>query len=511
MNTIDTLVKRYAAAESLSLNGAEIVAVADPTGARLNAALRRVMLAAREDPSLWEDIIQPAKFLRWRLATSLRTDTALDIAAEIERQERRLQFALTDASLPRELASAARAAAEGQSPLANALLDMISQAGPERCLLVAASRPSQAVLSSSWGTVGVRVLTAAELAREERCIDHAYAVGPPRFFGASLVTAPAALSVSFLIPSWIHDRTLPSSALTAYADSGAMFIKSHTRTVGVEEPVSGVESPEDSAPLEQTCEIPDDLLPQPIWEEPAVPHHSPGNDEVLARKVLLAGGQAIWLDDNDGERIRALDPAAPSGERVQYAKLATVLPGAYLLLREGASGHGAMQSIASRLLGKDAAGIDATQQAWKNKLDRRITASGVAKVEHDLRRFGVQSVGRASAWTESSLILPKNDEDFRALLNWLGIPAEPTVSNAKRLRRAHHQAGSDVREALEQAVEETDLTGLERDGRIALRARAQGFRDMVAVRVLAISPNAQVIPHHQARVLFDDRSARWLE
>jgi hypothetical protein len=518
MTRIDAVMERYAAAGSLAANGAEIVAVADPAGARVNAALRRVIFAARDDPGLWDDIIQPAKLLRWRLATrqQARTDHD-DVVAEIERQERRLRLAVTDPSPLRNLASAARAAAEAESPLADALLEMIDRTGPEHCLLVAASRPAQAALAGFRGIRGVRVLTASELAREETCIDFAYAVGPPRFFGAALVTAPAARSVSFVIPSWIRDRTLPSSPITAYADSGAMLIRSRTRTIGTESPLdiegaaSDMETTGESGSSTEAGGSLDDLFPQPTWNEPATPHREPRSDELIARKVLLDGGQAIWLDDNDGERIRTLDPAAPHGERVQYAKLATVQPGTYLLLRKGMSNYGAVDSLAARLLGEQAAKIEATQQAWKVQLDRRIAASGIGKVEHDLRLHGVKSIGRAWAWTDPSLILPKNDGDFRALLGWLGIPAEPTISNAKRKRRAHHQAGSDVREKLEQAVEDTDLAGLERDGLLDLQIRVEGFRDLVAARVLAVSPRAQVIPRHQARVLFNDRSARWLE
>ncbi len=158
-------------------------------------------------------------------------------------------------------------------------------------------------------------------------------------------------------------------------------------------------------------------------------------------------------------------------------------------------------------MGEQAAKIDVTQQAWKGALERRIAASGIGNVERDMRLAGVKSPGRAWAWTDPSLILPKNEGDFRALLSWLGIPVEPTISNAKRKRRAHHQAGSDVREKLEQAVEDTDLTELEREGRLDLRIRVEGFRDLVAARILAVSPHAQVIPRHQARVLFSDRSA----
>lgn len=266
-------MERYAAAGSLAANGAEIVAVADPAGARLDAALRCVMLAARDDPGPWDDIIQPARLLRWHLATRLQADPGQDIVAEIEKQERLLRPAVTDGSLLTSLASAARAAAEAESPLADALLDMISRIGRESCVIVAASRPAQAALAGFGDTAGVRVLTAAELARQETCTGYAYAVGPPRFFGAPLVTAPAARSVSFVLPSWVRDRTLPSSPVTAYADSGAMLIRSSTRTVGTGSPAdtdstaSGTETAETSELSAGASELLDDLFPQPAWDE----------------------------------------------------------------------------------------------------------------------------------------------------------------------------------------------------------------------------------------------------
>lgn len=504
------LIERYASAESLVANGAEVVAVEDPEGSRLNGALRRVMIAAREDPGLWDGIIAPAKLLRWRLATHLQADTALaSSVTEIERQGRRLRFSVADADLPEELAYAARAAAAAQSPLADELLNMIDQAGPEHCLLVAASKPAQATLASLWAGFGVRVLTAAELAREETSIDHAYAVGPPRFFGAALVTAPATKSVSFLVPTWLHDRKLPSSPITAYADSGAMLIKSRTRTVGAESAAASMDPGRSDGTAAELDGLDDELFPLPTWQEPAAPSRSPSSDDILAHKVLLDGGLAIWLDD--GDRIRTLDPSAPSGERVHYAKLAIVRPGSYLLLRQGTSEHAALHEIALRLLGEQAAAIEASQHAWKEELGRKIAERGDQQVISDLHARGIQAATRVPAWVDPSLIRPHSDSDFRILLGWLQIPIEPSFSNAKLLRRAHHQVGVDVREALEEAVETADLTKLEHDGHLALRAKTAGFREMIATRVLSVSPYTEVIPRHQVRVLFNDRSALWLE
>ena len=48
MSRIHTLNQRYAASEALVMNGVEIVAVGDPVGARLNTAVRRLLVTAKD-------------------------------------------------------------------------------------------------------------------------------------------------------------------------------------------------------------------------------------------------------------------------------------------------------------------------------------------------------------------------------------------------------------------------------------------------------------------------------
>jgi hypothetical protein len=518
MSRIEALVQRYEAVDRLLRDGAEIVAVADPPGARYNAALRRLLFAARDEPGVWDDLIRPAKALRWRRVTHLQSTACQDAVAGVVRQAGRLYGAVADKEVLDELLAAARTVADVETPVADAFLGIIGQVDPAACVLVAASRPAQASLLSVWGPFGVRVLTAADLAREETCAQRAYAVGPPRFFGLSLVTAPAAFSVSFLIPSWVRDRTIPVSVLSGYLDEhgGTMRIASRiTADPADNDPAPApvpAESAEDAAISEFFSETADDLLPQPFWAEPKYAHREPGSDEVAARKVLLSGSWAIWLDDADGERIRTVDPAAPGGERVIYVDVRSVQPGTYLLLRQGASEHDALREVANRLLGAQALAIDGTQRAWKEKLARRLAERGRARVEEELRRHGVRAASRAPAWAGPALIRPSSEDDFRLLLHWLGIAdADLAIANATRLRRAHHRAGSDIREKLEKAVEAADLAALERDGHLRLGISADGFRTMTAARVLAISPHTEIVSHHHARVLFRDGGALWLE
>jgi len=77
--------------------------------------------------------------------------------------------------------------------------------------------------------------------------------------------------------------------------------------------------------------------------------------------------------------------------------------------------------------------------------------------------------------------------------------------------RATDQKAAELREQLETAVSAADLSVLERDGYLSLDVKADGFRGVLATRVLAISPFMAIVPRHDVRVPFTDRSGQWLE
>ena len=45
-------------------------------------------------------------------------------------------------------------------------------------------------------------------------------MGPPTFFPASLVTAPATEAITFVMPAWFGNRSVPASSLAAHAEGG---------------------------------------------------------------------------------------------------------------------------------------------------------------------------------------------------------------------------------------------------------------------------------------------------
>jgi hypothetical protein len=504
MNRIDVLHERYAACVRLARTGVEVVVIGDPAGARLNVAVRRLTVLARDEGGSYLDaLVGAAKALRWRRITQPQpvalNSSVQQLSAEVVKQAGRLRGAIADQELLDELAASASLVAATDSEVGTTLLRSIKEVGVESCVVVAASKPAMSGLQDWLADDGVLVLTAAELQRDQPRRDQAYVVGPPRFFRSSLVTAPVTDGVSYLLPAWFGDRSIPRSVISSYAE-GAIRVEARVFTEGdATEPGAGLPAgPEDY----------DEYLPQPAWGSHCDGDREPSSDEVEARKVLLSGNLAMWLDD--GERIRSLDPHQPAGDRVTYTEVPAVSAGTYLLLRQGETEHDVLYRAAiARLV--DGAVVDRTQAAWKYALAERIREVGYRQVVERLSDAGVGTSDRARAWTNPNLIRPASDKNFERLLQWLDIPVQPTFGYATLLRKTLHQVSAGIRKLLEEAVSAADLSELETAGHLSLDVATEGFRGILATRVLAISPFSTVVPRRDARVPFEDRSGQWLE
>jgi hypothetical protein len=177
----------------------------------------------------------------------------------------------------------------------------------------------------------------------------------------------------------------------------------------------------------------------------------------------------------------------------------------------GETERGALYRAALDRLARNGPTVDIAQMTWKQALARRLRTLGYRRTVQELRSAGVMTADRAKAWIDPSLVRPNRDTDFESLLGWLGIPVQPTFGYATMLRRAHHQASADLREQLERTVSGADLSPLERNGHWFLDSQREGIRGLIATRVLAISPYVEIVPRHDARVPFEDRSGQWLE
>ncbi|MER6161952.1 hypothetical protein ABT147_41740 [Streptomyces sp. NPDC001868] len=505
MNRVHDVIRRYKASVEVVRHGVEIFVVGDPAGARLNAAVRSLAYTVSENSSdVRGDLLRAANALRWRRMMQPQPDgfhlAVTEAASAVVREARMLRGAVADEVLLDEIAAAAQGVCQTDSPVSGELWRSIEEADPSICAVVASSNRARAGLQEWLTSLSVPVLLPGELSDVSERVEQLYVVGPPSFFPPSLVTAPAANELTFLMPAWFRHRAIPVSRFADQAD-GAIKARVREWTVG--------DLSEPEAPISDDEPMEDVYYPQPIWRGRISGDSEPGPDEAEAWKVLLAGNLAIWLDD--GDRIRALDPRQPEGERVTYAAVKDVVPGTYLVLRDGETERGAMYEAALHLMGPRAGAIEATQRGWKTALEERLASRGVRASIAELRARGVRSAARVRAWTETTLISPKNEQDLVLLLEWLGLAAEPSHQNAMALRRAVYQASADLREELENAVSRADLAALERDGRMSLDIQREGFRSIVVAKVQARSPYTEIVPRLRTRVPFFDRSGEWLE
>jgi hypothetical protein len=503
---LEAVASRYARSVSLIASGVELDRVGDPPSARLNVAIRRIVLLAREDGSdLWDDVLGSARVVRWRLLTQplpvkfgVAVQAAADVATEVDRLRRSVHDEAQNALL--ELAAAAEATAAADPVVGGVLLESIQEATAEACVVIAASEAAAAGLESWLGPLGFRTRTASQLIRNQLFTEFGYAVGPPRFFPAALVTAPVTETLNFIFPAWVGDRSLPRSLFAEYAEGAISFASKEFHIGDATEPVG-------PASARAVDEI--ELLPQASWHTPNG-SREPEADEVAARRVLLSGGYSMWLDD-DGEWIRTVDPSSPDGGRVVNIDIEEVRPGVYLLLRDGHTERSALYEAALGLMGSQAEVIAAAQAEWKGALRARFVQFGRAVVVRELAQAGVKTLERVEAWVDPLLVRPRSDGDFEKLLEWLGLAVQPTFDLATTLRRMRMRASVEVGNQLQRAVAVADMSRLERDGHLRLELPSEGFRGILATRVLSISPFVEVIPHHDARVPMPDRSARWLE
>ncbi|MEJ7647728.1 MAG: hypothetical protein WKF57_01580 [Nakamurella sp.] len=507
MTRVELLNARYERSAALAVSGVELVAVGEPHGAAFDDALRKLFLLVRDDMSgLWDDLLGAAKALRWRHATQpqpLQFNPAVQqMSATVAAEASMLRPAV--GSEVREaltaVAATAAALAEHDPFLGAALFEAIEESGFLTSVVIGANGAAVAGLTNWLTPFGVAVYSTSQLVREQRLFERAYAVGPPRFMPASLVTAPLTEALSYYVPAWFSDRSIPRSPLADLAE-GTPPIKRRDFVIGDTSSPTPTDSEET---LPETT-----LLPAAVWIPPDAPSREPGRDEVAARRVLLSGGYAILLDD--GERIRSVDPTQPGGERVTNVDVKSVRPGIYLLLRDGETERLALYDAAIRLMGTQASAVAASQARWKAALQSRFDQYGQAWVLRELSKLGVRRLDRVRAWIEPTLVRPRSHRDFALLLEWLGVPVNATFPLANALNKKRSQASVNIAEQLEDAIGAADLAALERDGHLRFAVQSAGFRGVIATRVLSISPYVEIVLRHDARVLSTDRSATWLE
>lgn len=503
--------RRYLLSQELVRIGVELVVAPDRTGSDLNRLLRELTRILDTEPlGPFEPVVGALKSLRWkRLINPVApadSEMVTDAVNAAHTEISRLLPAVSEhnKSLLTEVSEVVRAALGESSCSGDLLHRFLQEVGPTKTAVLLSNSKCRAEVSDWLQPMGVDAVTTSDMRRSQEFPELVYAIGPPIFFPPAVITAPTCGEIIFITADWFHTKDLPVSQFSETAEMPMQFPLRINSSEPQPEDIDDATTNEESSP-----DSVEDFMPNVNWDFPASSNRKPERDERMARRVLLSGGHGTWLDD--GERIRSLDPEQPPSERVVSLPLSVVRSGTYLLLRDGETGLGAPLAAGIQLLGESGEQVLASQAVWKSALEGKLRELGHRQAERMVIELGIKAHGQLNSWVEESRIRPSSDHDFRVLLQWLGLQGSDCFEHATHLRRCLHRATSQIREHLEASVSSLDLDELRRAGHVIIQSTEDGFRDLVAARVLAISPDSTPIPINHLRRLEDDEGARWLE
>lgn len=183
---------------------------------------------------------------------------------------------------------------------------------------------------------------------------------------------------------------------------------------------------------------------------------------VPCRAYLLANSEIVFLPIQEGT-IDALDLHAPAGERVQRISISAVVADSVLLLRVGSSETEAIVSMANQLGGEEVSEYRLLQVQWKAALRQKVKLMGIERVKRDLQDLGIVNpwIGE---WMHPTNIRPNSLANFSALLKYLGIEPDLTVTAMSHLRHLHQIAGMRFRKILKSKFENIQLSDFVKTG-----------------------------------------------
>lgn len=493
--------------------GAERYRVPDQPSEAFSKALTRLGrdLGGEAAESPWAPIVAAARAARWRAATEpVSFASKFSGAAEPIAELLGLAPNLADmieagrkAMLDEVIRCAEAYLASGNTQYSDAVRECLGDGEVGRTCVVAVGGRAAASIQGWFSEVGENypVLAPRTFMASKDVWDLAIVACAGAWLPRQMLTTPRADYLTLVHPGWIRDSHEFSGVFGEYASSGI-------RTT-VREPRLQVPAPGTVPEVDAVAEIP----PQPNWHAvtAALPQAEPGEDLVKSRLALLSGGFATFLPD-EGDRIRGIDPAAPAGERVLNLKIASIVPGSVLLLREVGSEAGLVRDLAKGELGSRSAEVDLLQQEWKTRLRVRLAEVGRAAAERFLLDHGAKTVN-LSYWASDECLRPLRDSDFEILLHYLDLQdGAMYIGAGNELRRAHSKVGHALTRALEHEIEQVDLAHLEVRGFQQLRPKgAMDGATITAYRVVSISDRVFDAVRHTTRRPFEAGGTRWLE
>lgn len=389
-------------------------------------------------------------------------------------------------------------ARSNRDPLGDAAREILSTATRGGATLAIAPRSAVGAVSQAFLDQGrsVPVYSRDQLARLSPC-ETLLLIGPTRWFPAAVTTAPRAECTCFVQYSWLGiPRT--GEPLLPWTRSAL------SRPIRFSFAIDQV----------QATSVDEDTGPEPDWGtiearmRARVQAPSLGEPEVRARLLLLAGGQAVYVEEDDGAELVVAILDSQGDLSVARRAARTILPGDFVVLRSSGSDRDYIREIADQRFG--AAPWRADQRRWKNALAEAVDAAGgIAAARRELRRRGAGATN-IGYWLSPTSIRTRSAHDFRVVCQFAGLgPDGPALWRAmERIASAHVEAGFFLRQQLVNYLVSLGPDELERDG--CVEVDLEGCGSLSVHRVEARGPEVVKVPASAVRQPFSLGGAVWL-
>lgn len=467
-------------------------------------------LGSEAEDSYWRRVVARLRRVRWELATVPLplTHEALELVTTSSDLERWLRdcnrIYPSHASAAADLiARIAGLAHSDRDPLGDKVIAL--QPGSEavaaaRALLIRDLRHAAAIAANlvHRGT-RIDVMVPSQLASSSVC-DRMIVAGPAAWFPQHVFSAPNARHIDLVHYAWIHDRGVETGILPVGNEGGAR---------------RGLLTPHGS----QSHQALDagDLAPVTDWSTITTRTggrsdiSDPRLDTVDAYLFLLASGDAVYLEAEEGSRAYVVD--LNDDNELHQLSTGSIQAGSYLVTRVGGEGD-YIPAIANTLLGSDAERLRASQQRWKDKLRIQIATAGLQAVARRIAEAGSPRVNEQNLrrWASPLSIRTSDFADFEAIMRVVALAADARQlwEEMARIDQAHLRAGQRVRALLNREIQNADMAELERSGWSDFDvAEIEGEGALRVARVEARAPGTVRISSRQTRQLVPVERDLW--
>lgn len=360
-------------------------------------------------------------------------------------------------------------------------------------------------LVSELNLGGLNVIHPLQL-KNLTCFDKIIFVGPSRWYPESVFTAPRASQLDIVIFDWINDRWEPLN----------VFVESHKSTGPSNRKYTIIEENEISNRW-------DDIDPESLLLlfdrslSVAALFNKADQDEyenVEAVCVFLEGDWAVFVEVSEGSTTMVIDPDEVPEDRISRVNTEEIKPGIFILVRTSGGGD-YIVPVADKIMGKAARQARECQRRWKELLRSCVRRKGLTETSIDLIDCGSNIANEINVrnWMSPRSIGTRKYNDFSAIMKLIGLEKETQEywTMIKRINRAHHKAGFEIRNLLLDQVKDIQIDVLQKQGKMDFKLSSDDEGGLTAFRVEGLMSESLEVPYSRIGQPFSLEDQLWHE